>query len=162
MNFHPELQLTALAIVPDCGVIIEVLPYLEVLSVSDETSKGIATEEESCTATRPQDHENQGSLITLAWGKPSEDSGDQGAEVAGIRTGQLQDSLEIRFRSSDMSSRGEQGPFEDRNDVEPMLVQSDSTGHLERLRVDEQQGSFPQVTSANFWNPKTSAFQFQF
>lgn len=116
------------------------------LCVSNETSKGIATEEESCAATCPQDHEIQGSLITLAWGKPSEDSGDQGAEVAQI----TQDSLEMPFQPSDVSSRGEQGPFEDRDDVEPTLVHWDSTGHPERLRVDEQHGTFPQVTSANF------------
>lgn len=116
------------------------------LCVSDETSKGIATEEESCAATCPQDHENQGSLITLAWGKPSEDSGDQGAEVAAVP----QHRLEMQFQSSDVSSRGEQGQFEDRDDVEPTLVQSDSAGHPERPRVDEQRGTFPQVTSANF------------
>lgn len=114
--------------------------------MSDETSKGITTEEESCVATCPQDHQNQSSLITLAWAKPSEDCGDQGAEVRGV----TQDSLEMRFQSSDVSNRGEQGPFEDRDDVEPTPVQPDSTGHLEKLRVHEQRGTFPQVTSANF------------
>lgn len=136
----------AFPIVSGCGVIIEVLPYLEVLCVSDETSKGIASEEESCAATCPQDLENQGSLITLAWGTPSRDSGDQGAEVTGI----AQDSLEMRFQSSDMSSRGEQGQFEDRGDVGPTPVQSDSTCYPERPRVEEQRGTFPQVASANF------------
>lgn len=126
--------MTALPVVPGCGVIIEVLPYLEVSCVSDETSK---------SKTCPRDHENQGSLITLAWGKASEDSGHQREQV---RTN-TQDSLEVRFPPSDVSSRGEEGRFEDRDDVEPTLVRSDSAGHAERLRVDEQRATFPQVTS---------------
>lgn len=129
-------------------MIIDVLPYLEVLCVSDETSKGITTEEDSCAVTCPQDHENQNSLITLAWGNPPEDSGERGAE--GTR-----DSLDMAFHSSDVSSRGEQGLFEDRDDVDPTMDQSDSTGHPERLRED---GTFPQVTSANFENPNNSVF----
>lgn len=115
-------------------MIIEVLPYLEVLCVSDETSKGLATEEDSCAVPRPQDHENQSSLITLAWGKPPEDSGDRATEVAGV----TQHSLDTQFQSSDLSSRGEEGLFEDRDDVDPTLVQSESIGDPERLRVDEQ------------------------
>lgn len=115
------------------------------LCVSDETHKGIAAEEEGRAATCPQDHENQGELITLAWGKPSEDSDHQRAEVASI----TQDSLEAPFQSSDVSSRGGGGQFEDGDDVEPTLVRSDSAGNPERLRADEQRGTFPQVTSAN-------------
>lgn len=139
----PELQSPALPTASGCGVIIEVLPYLEVLCVSDETSKGIPTEEDSGAVPCPQDHENQSSLITLAWGKPPEDSGGRAAEVAGV----TQDSLDTQFQSSDVSSRGEEGLLEDRDDVDPTLVQSESIGHLERLRVDEQRGTFPQVTS---------------
>ncbi|XP_029698159.1 uncharacterized protein [Takifugu rubripes] len=122
-----------------CGEIIEVLPYLEVC-VSEEISKSGSTEEESRAATCPQDHENQGSLITLAWGKLSEDSGEQGAGDAVI----TQDSLETRFQLSDVSCRGELGEFEDRDDVEAALVRCDSTGHPEGPPVDEQHGTFAQ------------------
>lgn len=139
----PELQSPALPTASGCGVIIEALPYLEVSCVSDETSKGIPTEEDSGAVPCPQDHENQSSLITLAWGKPPEDSGDRAAEVAEV----TRDSLDTQFQSSDVSSRGEEGRLEDRDDVDPTLVQSESIGHLERLRVDEQRGTFPQVTS---------------
>lgn len=123
-----------------CGEIIEVLPYLEVLCVSEEISKSGSTEEESRAATSPQDHENQGLLITLAWGKLSEESGEKGVEDAAI----TRDSLETRFQPSDVSGRGE---FEDRDDVEATLVRCDSTGHPEGLPVDEQRGTFAQVTS---------------
>lgn len=139
----PELQSPALPTVSGCGVIIEVLPYLEVLCVSDETGKGLATEEDSCAVPCPQDHENQSSLITLAWGKPPEESGDRAAEVAEV----TQDSLDTQFQSSDVSSRGEEGLLEDRDDVDPTLVQSESIGHLERASLYEQRGTFPQVTS---------------
>ena len=143
--FTLRAAVTALAVVSGCGVIIEVRPYLEVLCVPDETSKGIATEERSCAATTPQDHENQGSLITLAWAKPFQESGDQGAEVTEI----TQDSVEMPFQSRHASSRGQHGQFEDTDDVEPTLVRSDSTGHPERLRVNEQRLTSPQVTSAS-------------
>lgn len=120
-------------------MIIDVVPYLEVLCVSEETRKTVVTEEESRAATCPQDHENQGSLITLAWGKPSEDS-DQGAEDAGI----TQDSSEMRSQPSDVSGSGELGQFDDRDDVEPTLVQCESTAGLP---VDAQRSTFAQVTS---------------
>lgn len=140
--YTQELQLQHFAF-SGCGEIIEVLPYLEVLCVSEEISKSGSTEEESRAATCPQDHENQGSLITLAWGKLSEDSGEQGAEDAVI----TRDSLETRFQPSDVSGRDELGGFEDRDDVEATLVRCDSTGHPEGLPVDEQRGTFAQVTS---------------
>lgn len=146
--FTLRAAVTELPAVSGCGVIIEVLPYLEVSCVSDETSKSVATEVDSRSATCLQDHENQSSLITLAWGKPCEDPGDQGAEVAAI----AHDTLEMTFQSSDGSSGGEQGQFEDRADAEPTLVQSGSAGHPGRLRVDEQRRTFPQVTSADVWN----------
>lgn len=120
-------------------MIIDVVPYLEVLCVSEETRKTVVTEEETRAATCPQDHENQGSLITLAWGKPSEDS-DQGAEDAGI----TQDSSEMRSQPSDVSGSGELGQFDDRDDVEPTLVQCESTAGLP---VDAQRSTFAQVTS---------------
>lgn len=110
------------------------------LCVSEEISKSGSTEEESRAAMCPQDHENQGSLITLAWGKLSEDSGEKGAGDAAI----TRDSLETRFQPSDVSGGGE---FEDRDDVEATLVRCDSTGHPEGPPVDEQRGTFAQVTS---------------
>lgn len=140
--YTQELQLQHFAF-SGCGEIIEVLPYLEVLCVSEEISKSGSTEEESRAATCPQDHENQGSLITLAWGKLSEDSGVQGAGDAVI----TRDSLETQFQPSDVSSRGELGEFEDRDDVEATLDRCDSTGHPEGPPVDEQHGTFAQVTS---------------
>lgn len=113
------------------------------LCVSEEIGKSGFTEDKSREATCVQDHENQGSLITLAWGKPSEDRGEQGAGDAVI----TRDSLETRFKPSDGSGRAELGEFEDRDDVEAMLVQCYSTGHPEGPPVDEQCGTFAQVTS---------------
>lgn len=140
--YTQELQLQNFAFL-GCGEIIEVLPYLEVLCVSEEISKSGCTEEERRAAACPQDHENQGSLITLAWGKLSEDSGEQGAGDAVI----TRDSLETQFQPREVSGRGELGEFEDRDDVEATLVRCDSTGHPEGPPADEQHGTFAQVTS---------------
>lgn len=130
--FTLRAAVTALDVVSGCGVIIEVLPYLEVLCVSDESA---GPREESGAATCPQDHENQGSLITLAWGKPSEDAGT------------ARDRLETPFQPRAASSGGERGQFEDRDDAEPTLVQSEPTGRPEGLRADEESSTFSQVTS---------------
>lgn len=116
---------------------------MEVLCISEEISKSGSTEKESRAAACPQDHENQGSLITLAWGKLSEDSGEKGAGDAVI----TRDSLETRFQPSDVSCRGELGEFEDRDDMEATLVRCYSTGHPEGLPVDEQRGTFAPVMS---------------
>lgn len=115
---------------------------MEVLCISEEISKSGSTEEESRAAACPQDHENQGSLITLAWGKLSEDSGEKGAGDAVI----TRDSLETRFQPSDVSCRGELGGFEDNDDMEATLVRCYSTGHPEEPPVDEQRGTFAPVT----------------
>ncbi|KAL7403213.1 hypothetical protein ABVT39_026393 [Epinephelus coioides] len=80
-----------------CGAVMEDLPYLEILCVSDATSNthqslaadGEAQEEEVGSTTKsPQSYEKQGSLIALAWSKPPEDDNDCEAAVRG--TGQRQ------------------------------------------------------------------------
>lgn len=98
-------------------MIKEGLAYLEV---------SVPVEGGSSAPACPKDLENQGSLITLAWGKPSQDSGDRGAEGAEM----TRDSLET------LSQR-----FEDREDGEAPPAESDSAGGY------EQRSTLPQVTS---------------
>ncbi|XP_051237928.1 uncharacterized protein LOC127353026 [Dicentrarchus labrax] len=74
-----------------CGVAMEDLPYLEILCVSDAASNAhqsldaeTGPQEGECGASKsPQSYEKQGSLITLAWSKPTEEDTDCEAEAAG-------------------------------------------------------------------------------
>lgn len=127
-------------------MIIEVLPYLEILCISDATSntpqslaaEGGAQVEDGGSGTKsPQSYEKQGSLITLAWSKPPEDDTD----------------LKTQIQPSDINSTGEHTQFEetsgerDREGLKPTLVQSDSTGHPEAQSAEEQCSTIRQVLS---------------
>lgn len=127
-------------------MIIEVLPYLEILCISDATSntpqslaaEGGAQVEDGGSGTKsPQSYEKQGSLITLAWSKPPEDDRD----------------LKTQIQPSDINSTGEHTQFEetsgerDREGLKPTLVQSDSTGHPEAQSAEQQCSTIRQVLS---------------
>lgn len=127
-------------------MIIEVLPYLEILCISDATSntpqslaaEGGAQVEDGGSGTKsPQSYEKQGSLITLAWSKPPEDDTD----------------LKTQIQPSDINSTGEHTQFEetsgerDREGLKPTLVQSDSTGHPEAQSAEQQCSTIRQVLS---------------
>lgn len=132
-------------------MIIEVLPYLEILCISDATSntpqslaaEGGAQVEDGGSGTKsPQSYEKQGSLITLAWSKPPEDDTD----------------LKTQIQPSDINSTGEHTQFEetsgerDREGLKPTLVQSDSTGHPEAQSAEQQCSTIRQVLSAQTIN----------
>ncbi|XP_039664166.1 uncharacterized protein LOC120563819 [Perca fluviatilis] len=128
-----------------CGAVMEDLPYLEILCVSDATSNahqsleadGPAQEEEVGSATKsPHSYEKQGSLIALAWSKPPEDNTDYEAGAAVGGTGLVQ--------SSDTSSTAEHTQCDetsgesDREEVKPTRFHSDSTGHHDAQSADQQ------------------------
>ncbi|KAG7522452.1 hypothetical protein JOB18_022753 [Solea senegalensis] len=104
----------------DCGFVVEEMPYLEILCVSDAPSKTHQSltagregpqEENGGSATRsPQSYEKQGSLIALAWSKPPEDDDDYDAEAADRVTELSQScdsSLKAQVQTSDMCSTAE-------------------------------------------------------
>lgn len=149
-------MITILCITPGCGAIIEVLPYLEILCVSDETgntpqshsAEGGAQVEEKGSATKS--FEKQGSLIALAWSKPPEDETDYEAEAAG-QSQDVESCLKTQIQPSDISSTGEHTQFEEtsgeREDLKLTLVQSDSTGHPEAQSTEQQCSTIRQVLS---------------
>lgn len=152
-------MITILCITPGCGAIIEVLPYLEILCVADETgntpqshsAEGGAQVEDKGSATKsPQSFEKQGSLITLAWSKPPEDDADYEAEAAG-QSQDVESCLKTQIQPSGISSTGEHTQFEEtsgeREDLKLTLVQSDSTGHPEAQCAEQQCSTIRQVLS---------------
>ncbi|GAA6230424.1 uncharacterized protein LOC122875507 isoform X2 [Lates japonicus] len=135
-----------------CGAVVEELPYLEILCVSDAThqslaAEGGAQEEEEGSATKsPQNYEKQGSLITLAWSKPPEDDTDYDTEAADGGTGQSQDSENslTQVQASDISSTAEYTQCEETSgesqdeELKPTLFQSGSTGHHDTQSAEKQ------------------------
>lgn len=128
---------------------MEDLPYLEILCVSDAASNAhqsldaeAGPQEGECGATKsPQSYEKQGSLITLAWSKPTEEDTDCEAEAAG----QSRDVVsKTQVQPSNLNSTTENMQFvetlgdRDREDLKPTLFHSDSTGHLDTLSTDQQ------------------------
>lgn len=117
---------------------------------SPATEDSDQAEDKSCATTSQQSYEKQGSLITLAWGKLLEDNTDCEAEA----TGQSQDvesGLKTQIQPSERSSVGENVPFvktsgeTDKEDVKPVLVQSESSGHLQS--AEQQFSTLSQVLS---------------
>ncbi|XP_062246634.1 uncharacterized protein LOC133955682 [Platichthys flesus] len=120
----------------DCGAVVEEMPYLEIVCVSDATDKthlaagGGCQEEEGGNATKsPQSYEKQGSLITLAWSKPpEEDEVDSDAAAADGGAEMSQASERIQVLPSD-ESRTSTSACREKADEElkPTLFQSGST-----------------------------------
>ncbi|XP_035798113.2 uncharacterized protein LOC118469403 [Amphiprion ocellaris] len=138
-----------------CGAIMEDLPYLEILCVSDAKSNvheglaaegGAQTEEEDSAPKSPQSYEKQGSLITLAWSKPPEDDTDYEAEAADGGTGQSQDVESSLTTQVQPAQCEETVPEKDREDLKPSLLQSGSPGHCEAQTGDEQSHTVEQLT----------------
>ncbi|XP_067358466.1 uncharacterized protein [Channa argus] len=102
-----------------CGAVMEELPYLEILCVSDQTSEthqkiaaeSRAQDEGEGSTTAPQNYEKQGSLITLAWSKPPHNDTNYDTEPADEGTEQSQDlqsSVKFQADSCEISSMVEQ------------------------------------------------------
>lgn len=157
-------------------MIIEVLPYLEILCVSDATSNtpqslaaegGAQVEDKGSGTKSPQSYEKQGSLITLAWSKPPEDNTDYEAEAAG-QSQDVESCLKMQIQPSDISSTGEHTQFEetsgerDREGLKPTLVQSDSTGHPEAQSAEQQCSTIRQVLSEQAINTASLCHAFDF
>nr|XP_040017632.1 uncharacterized protein LOC120808660 [Gasterosteus aculeatus aculeatus] len=115
----------------DCGAVVEDLPYLEILCVSDATRLDAdreAHEEEEeevgSAAKSPRRFEKQGSLITLAWSKPAEDDTEDGEGPAGrSRDAQPEDESGAAERTTWERTTG----VGDREEMKPALLHSDST-----------------------------------
>ncbi|KAK5867485.1 hypothetical protein PBY51_011972 [Eleginops maclovinus] len=146
-----------------CGAVMEDLPYLEILSVSNATSNthqshaadGGAQEEDVSTATKsPQSYEKQGSLIAFAWSQPAEEDTDyEAAGAAGGEQGQ-------EVRSSDTSSTAEHTQCEetsaesDREEKKPTQLHSESTD-----QSADQQGSTVEQERAISYRPEDGDFE---
>lgn len=152
-------MITILCITPGCGALTEVVPYLEVLCVSDETGntpqshsveRGAQEEDKGSAMKSPQSFEKQDSLITLAWSKPQQDDTDYEAESAG-QSQDVESCLKTQIKPSGITSTGEQTQFEEtsgeREDLKLALVQPDSTGHPETQSPKQQCSSITQVLS---------------
>lgn len=128
-----------------CGVVIEVLPYLEIMGGSDAKSNtapsllkegGGQGEDKASDAQRHNSFEKQGSLITLAWSKPPEDDSDCEAEAVGYSQ-DVERRLKTQIMKSGMNSGGEDTQFEETSGdqesegVKPTLVEPDCTHRLE-------------------------------
>ncbi|XP_074489227.1 uncharacterized protein LOC141766337 isoform X2 [Sebastes fasciatus] len=135
-----------------CGAVMEDLPYLEILCVSDATSnthqslaadRGAQEEEEEVgSATKsPQSYEKQGSLIALAWSKPPEDDTDYEAGAAG-RSQDLQPSDTAEHTQCEEETSGES----DREEMKPTLFSSDSTGHPDAQSAEQPCSTVGQLT----------------
>ncbi|XP_026167033.1 uncharacterized protein LOC113132866 [Mastacembelus armatus] len=134
-----------------CGAVMEELPYLEILCVSDATNdiysdlapeRGTPEEDGGSTPKNPDNDEKQGSLITLAWSKPSDSHTDYDAESANGGTGQTHD-MNNQVQPSDMSCTVENtqycntsGESHDEK-LNSTLIQSGSTGHHDGQSVDQ-------------------------
>ncbi|XP_034542337.1 uncharacterized protein LOC117814889 isoform X2 [Notolabrus celidotus] len=126
-----------------CGAVMEDLPYLEILCVSDATSNPpqcLAAEEaakeedeEASAMKNAQNFEKQGSLITLAWSKPPGDDTDCEAEAADGDAGHSQDSgsgLKTQICQSHMDNRAKVSTqYEEISRERDRLIRSDYTDH---------------------------------
>ncbi|XP_068459169.1 uncharacterized protein [Clinocottus analis] len=135
------------------GAVMEDLPYLEILCVSDATSQSVAADrgaqekEVGCETKSPHSYEKQGSLITLAWSKPPEQDTEHEEEAAVGGTGQSQD-----VQPNDASSTAEHTLWKettgesDREEMKPTLFNSDSTGHPHAPAAEQQCSTMGQPT----------------
>ncbi|XP_047189309.1 uncharacterized protein LOC118314885 [Scophthalmus maximus] len=141
----------------DCEAVVEEMPYLEILCVSNATSQtqrsldaeAGSQEEEGGNATKSAlTYKKQDSLITFAWSKPPEDDNGGEAEAADGGTGQSPDSessLMTQVQASGSSSTTEftqcseetSGESHD-EEMKPTLLQSGSTGHHDMESAEKQ------------------------
>ncbi|XP_035012129.2 uncharacterized protein LOC118109267 [Hippoglossus stenolepis] len=140
----------------DCEAVVEEMPYLEIVCVSDATStthlaaEGGCQEEGGGKATKsPQSYEKQGSLITLAWSKPpeeDEDDCDAAAADGGAEMSQdNESSMRIQVLPSDVSRTAAYTQCEETSrgkadeELKPTLFQSGSTeSAAEQCSTDRQ------------------------
>lgn len=118
---------------PGCGAIMEDLPYLEILCVSDTQDDaleslaaegGTCNEDEGGATESHQSCDKQRCLITLAWSKPSEDE----AETANGESEQNHDdSTKTQIQSTLQCEKTVQET--NGEDVNPTLLQSGSSDH---------------------------------
>ncbi|AWP08544.1 Hypothetical protein SMAX5B_010054 [Scophthalmus maximus] len=141
----------------DCEAVVEEMPYLEILCVSNATSQtqrsldaeAGSQEEEGGNATKSAlTFKKQDSLITFAWSKPPEDDNGGEAEAADGGPGQSPDSessLMTQVQASGSSSTTEftqcseetSGESHD-EEMKPTLLQSGSTGHHDMESAEKQ------------------------
>lgn len=102
-------------------MVIEVLPYLEIMGGSDAKSNtapsllkegGGQGEDKASDAQRHNSFEKQGSLITLAWSKLPEDDSDCEAEAVGYSQ-DVERRLKTQIMKSGMNSGGKDTQFEE-------------------------------------------------
>ncbi|XP_029378367.1 uncharacterized protein LOC115056226 [Echeneis naucrates] len=142
------------------GAVLEEMPYLEILCPSDATNKSLKAEggPQEKEQGSLQSYEKQGSLIALAWSKPSENDTDCDAEAAGGGTGQSQDnesSLRTQVQLSDISSTGEYTQrgetstesHDGDEEVKLTLIQADSKGHHGAQSAEKQRSTRGQYDS---------------
>ncbi|CAJ1056774.1 uncharacterized protein LOC117814889 isoform X1 [Xyrichtys novacula] len=128
-----------------CEAMMEDLPYLEILCVSDGNSKPdhtaeeeVKEEDEKASALKStQNLEKQGSLITLAWSKLPDDDTDCEAEAVDGFAGQNQDA------ESSLKTQDHQSHVEDQSDEtsreRDRMIQSASMNHRdEQVTSDER------------------------
>nr|XP_020469242.1 uncharacterized protein LOC109967772 [Monopterus albus] len=138
-----------------CGVVMEELPYLEILYVSEASNthqnlaaeRGAQEEEEGSTTKSPKSYEKQGSLIPLAWSKPPDNDIDCDAKSADGDTGQRQDgdsSVEIQGQLSDKSSTAEHTQHDEA--LKPTLLPAGSPVHHIAQSAGQQYGTGAQLT----------------
>lgn len=133
-----------------CGAVMEDLPYLEILCVSDAreglaADGGAKEEAEGSELKSPQSCEKQGSLITLAWSKPPEDDIDSAAEPADGCTGQIQDgarSLKTQARPTqcDVSDQERDG-----EELKPTGLKSGTPDHCDTQSANQQCSTVEEV-----------------
>ncbi|KAL3061629.1 hypothetical protein OYC64_009725 [Pagothenia borchgrevinki] len=151
-----------------CGAVMEDLPYLEILCVSDATSNthntdGGAQEEEGAAATKsPQSFEKQGSLIAFAWSQPAEDETDYEEEGA-AGAAQRQEVQSSDTSSTAEHTQGEETSAEsDREEKKPTQLHSESTDHPHAQSADQQGSTVEQLTfeeRATTYRPEKGDFE---
>ncbi|KAK5902344.1 hypothetical protein CesoFtcFv8_007605 [Champsocephalus esox] len=151
-----------------CGAVMEDLPYLEILCVSDATSNthntdGGAQGEEGAAATKgPQSFEKQGSLIAFAWSQPAEDETDYEEEGA-AGAAQRQEVQSSDTSSTAEHTQGEETSAEsDRDEKKPTQLQSESTDHPHAQSADQQGSTVEQLTfeeRATTYRPEKGDFE---
>ena len=117
---------------------------------SPATEDGVQAEDKSCATNSKQSYEKQGSLITLAWSNLPDDNTSCEAEIIG-QSQDVEKGLKTQIQPSGRSSVGENVHFvktsgeTDRDDVKPILVQSESSGHLQS--AEQEFSTLSQVLS---------------
>lgn len=143
------------SILPGFVGVMEDLPYLEILCFPDTqvTANDSVTAEEGGTegkegsaAKSPQSCKKQGSLITLAWSKPTEDDAGYDGDTADGETEQHQDdeySLKTHIQPTQCKETVQERDVEELNAaVSPC---GSSSGHHDAQSVDQQRSIVQQV-----------------